>query len=116
MENTIRTITLHAQEITKGNQRFIACSSEINEKWYKIKFTKACGKVPPTEKGLYELTIDCDDCSVENGKNYTNSKGKTAKANDTIWVRRIVNLRKYTPDELKAENRQVMNAVFGNIN
>lgn len=110
---TIRTITLHAQEIKKDKQSFIACSSEINGKWYKIKFTKECDTTPKT-KGLYELTIDFDECSVEFGKRYTKNNGDVGVANDTIWVRHIVGLRKYSDEELKAVNRMAMGNIFGN--
>lgn len=112
MENTIRKITIHSQEIRKDKQTFVASSAEINKKWYKIKFTKECVDSPKT-KGLYELTIDFDDCSIEKGKPYTNNAGKKGISNDTIWVRNIVGIRKYSDEELKAENRNEMSAVFG---
>lgn len=111
INDTIRKITLHAQEIRKDKQTFIACSAEINKKWYKIKFTKDCNESPKT-KGLYELAIDFDNCSVEKGKQYTNKNGKKGVANDTIWVRDVVALRQYTDAELKAANRAAMSAVF----
>lgn len=112
MENNIRKITLHSQEICKDEQVFIASSAEINKKWYKIKFTKECVDVPRT-KGLYELTIDFDECSIEKGKQYVNSAGKKGIANDTIWVRHIVAIRKYSDEELKAANRIAMIELFG---
>lgn len=110
--NTIRTITLHAQEVKKDKQTFIACSAEINKKWYKIKFTRECNDSPKI-KGLYELVIDFDNCSVEKGKPYTNSKGKQAIANDVIWVRHIVGIRMHTEEELRAANRMAMSELFG---
>lgn len=109
---TIKTITLHAQEVKKEKQTFIACSSEINGKWYKIKFTKECDGAPRI-KGLYDLTIDFDTCSVEFGKRYTNSKGENGVSNDTIWVKHIVGLRMHTEEELKAANRIAMGNIFG---
>ena len=112
MENTVRTITLHSQEVKKEKQTFIASSAEINGKWYKIKFTKYCEGAPKT-RGLYELTIDFDECSIEVGKRYTNSKGKSGVSNDIIWVRSIVGIRKYTEEELKHENRMAMGYIFG---
>ena len=39
MEN-IKQIVLHAQEVKNGAAKFISCNDEINEKWYKVKFTK----------------------------------------------------------------------------
>lgn len=112
MENTVRKITIHAQEIKKDKQTFIACSSEINGKWYKIKFTKDVTDAP-RKKGLYDLTIDFDECSFEKGKTYINKNGDKAFANDTIWVKHIVALRQYSDDELKALNRVSMGSVFG---
>lgn len=111
MENTIRKITLHSQEVRKDKQTFIASSAEINKKWFKIKFTKDCTNAPKT-KGLYELTIDFDNCSIERGKQYTSKNGKKGIANDTIWVREITAIRKFTDEELKAANRIGMSAIF----
>lgn len=115
MENTVRTITIHAQEVKNDKQTFIASSAEINGKWYKIKFTRDCDGIPK-KRGLYELTIDFDECSIEVGKKYTNSKGKNGVENDTIWVRHIVGLRQYTEDELKAINRASLSTIFGDNN
>lgn len=112
MENTIRTFTMHAKEIRKDKQVFIANSAEINKKWFKIKFTKECIDVPKT-KGLYEITIDFDECSIEKGKTYTKANGEIGIAQDTIWIKHIVGIRKYTDDDLKAANRMTMSAVFG---
>lgn len=109
---TVRNITIHAQEIKKDKQSFIACSAEINKKWFKVKFTKECAEAPRT-KGLYELTIDFDECSVEKGKAYTTNNGKKGVANDVIWVRHIVGIRKYTEEELRAANRSAMAELFG---
>lgn len=112
MTNTVRTIVLHSQEIKKDKQSFIASSAEINGRWFKVKFTKECDGQPKT-KGLYELTIDFDECSIENGKIYTRADGTTGIANDTIWVRTIAGLRKFTEEELKEANRESMKALFG---
>lgn len=115
MENTIQQIIVHAQEVKKEKQSFIACSAEIANKWYKIKFTKDCFN-SPREKGLYHITLDFDKCSVEFGKRYTNSRGEQGVANDTIWVREIVQIRKFTEEELKAQNRMAMRNIFGVAN
>lgn len=109
---TVRTIILHAQEIKKDKQSFIACSAEINGKWYKIKFTKECDGTPKT-KGIYDLTIDFDECSIEVGKKYTTTNGKYGVSNDIIWVRSIVGLRKHSEEELKADNRIQLGKIFG---
>lgn len=112
MENTIRTFTMHSKEIRKDKQVFIANSAEINKKWYKIKFTKDCITVPKT-KGLYEVTIDFDECSIEKGKPYTKANGEKGLDQDTIWIRHIVDIHQYTDGDLKAANRMAMSAVFG---
>lgn len=109
---TVRTITLHAQEVKKEKQCFIVCSTEINGIWYKVKFTKEC-EGAPKKKGLYDLTIDFDECSVEKGKWYPNKDGVNVKSNDIIWVRSIAGLRMYTDDDLKQSNRVAMAAIFG---
>lgn len=110
--NTVRTIKMSAQEVKRDNKKFIACSAEINGKWYKIKFTQDCINSPKT-RGIYELTIDFDECSIEKGKKYENAKGKEGISNDTIWVKCIAGIRKYTEEELKATNRMAMSAIFG---
>ena len=112
MSNNTKIIELHSQEIRKDKQVFIASTAEINGKWYKIKFTKDCEKSPKV-KGLYELTINFDDCSLERGKPYTNKEGKKGISSDVIWVRKITEIRQYTEDELKEANRIAMANVFG---
>lgn len=109
---TIRTIKIHAQEVQKSKkEKFIACSAEINGKWYKVKFVKGVADAP-AENGIYDLTIDIDACSFEKGKYYQNSYGEQKRANDIIWVRNIVALRKHTEEELKEENRAVFGEIF----
>lgn len=112
MANTIKTIKLHVQEIQHDKKRFPACSAEIRGTWYKIKFTQDVSNAPK-KKGIYDLTINFDDCSVENGKLYTNKEGEKVRGNSTIWVRAINSLRRYTEEELKAENRAIMCDIFG---
>lgn len=109
---TQRTFTVHAKEVRKENRSFITCSAEINGRWYKIKFTKECNQMPKV-RGLYELTIDFDNCSLEKGKPYTNAQGKKGVENDTIWVKSVISLRQYTEEELNANNRAVMYEIFG---
>lgn len=112
MENTVKTITIYTQEVKNGKQTFFASSTQIKSKWYKVKFTKECTD-KPDEKGMYELTIAYDDMSIERGKTYVKKDGKRGTENDTIWVHDIVALRKYTEDELKQRNREVLDEVFG---
>lgn len=110
--NNIREIIIHSKEIKKDKQSFIVSSAEINGRWYKIKFTKSCVDVP-RERGLYRLTIDFDDCSLEVGKTITNKAGKKFTENDTIWVRHVVGLEKFTDEEIKARNREALSKAFG---
>ena len=111
MEN-MKQIKITAREIKKDKQVFIACSSEINKKWYKIKFIKECTGVPK-KAGLYELTIDLNECSLERGKTYTKKNGEIGYENDTIWVKTIAGLRPYTAEELAEMNRVTMAGIFG---
>lgn len=112
MNNNIETIVLHAQKVENGNQSFIACSAEIRGRWFKIKFNKTC-EGAPTERGLYDLTFNFDDCSVENGRIYTRNNGDTGISNDTIWIKKIIELRKYSETELAEMNRANMCRIFG---
>ena len=111
MENNIRKITLHSREIRKDKQTFIVSDACIGGKWYKIKFTKECDRAPKN-KGLYELTINFDDCSLEKGKQYDSKDGERRISNPTIWVRNIVDIRTFSEEELKESNRTTMSAIF----
>lgn len=111
--SNIRTITISAKEIiTDTKKKFISCSAKIRDKWFKIKFTQDCNDTPKT-KGLYRLTVDLNECSVERGKHYTNKSGKKGVENDTIWVRSVAGLAKYTEEELAERNLAEMNDIFG---
>lgn len=112
MKANERTITLHSQEVKNGKQTFIASSAEIGGKWYKIKFTKDVNLVPKS-KGLYELTFDLDDCSMERGKPYVSADGTVKLGNATLWIRDVVELLKYSEEQLKQANREALADVFG---
>lgn len=110
---TTRTIKLHTQEIRKDKQVFFASSAKIKDVWYKVKFTKDVTNMPK-EKGLYDLTVDLDDCSFEKGKTYVSKKtGEVLLENSTIWVRKITDIRKYNDEDLKMINRAEMSEIFG---
>lgn len=111
MEN-VRTLTIYAKEIKKEKQSFIVCTAVIKDKWYKIKFTKDC-EITPKTKGIYDLTINFDNCSRELGKPFKDANGKKGISPDIIWVRKCESLRKYTEEELKERNRVSMTDVFG---
>ena len=109
-----RIIKISAKEIKKkdGNGTFISCSAKINGNWYRVKFTKECvGE--PKKRGLYDLTVDDTNCSLQKGRARTNESGKTYVENDTFWVNKITNLRKYTEEELAEMNAKTMDELFG---
>lgn len=112
--SNIKTITLHTQEVRKDKQVFYTNTAEIRGKWYKIKFTKTCDNADiPHERGLYELKVDVDNLSLQRGKPYTDNQGKRVVNNDILWVKSVIQLRKYTDDDFKDANRIVMSEVFG---
>ena len=109
--STIRTIKIFAKEVRKDKQSFIACTTQIKDKWYKIKFTRECNSIP-NSRGVYELKIDVADTSYQKGETYINKQGKKAQGNDIIWVRKIAEIRQYTEEELRENNAIVMGAIF----
>ena len=109
---TVKTINLYTQEIKKDKQTFLVSSTEIKGKWYKVKFTKSCGNVA-NEKGLGELEINLEDCSLEHGKETVGKNGKKFKTNDIIWVRKIISYRPLTEEELRAKEMAKFDEVFG---
>ena len=103
MENQI-TIKCYAKEIKTEKNSFLAVSSQINGKYYKIKFKKDCDTVP-RKKGLFHLTLDLDEISVQYGKTYVGKDGKVREENPTIWVDGVIEIKYFTEEELKAINR-----------
>lgn len=112
MTNTNQKIIMNAKEIRKDRQTFIACSAHIRDRWYKIKFTRAC-EGAPTAPGSYELTVNINDMSLQAGEKYTKRDGTEGRGNDIIWVRKITTLRARDEEEKAADNRARMAAVFG---
>lgn len=110
--NNTQKFVLHAQEIKKDKQTFIAGSAEINGKWYKIKFTKDCERAPKS-RGLYDITVSVDEVSLEKGGTYINKNGEVLSENDTLWIRKIADIYKYTDEDLRRENRMKLEGVFG---
>lgn len=102
---------LHAREVKTEKNTFIACTACINNVWYKVKFRKDCERVPKT-KGLYDLTVDLGCCTLQKGKGYADTDGIKAES-DTIWVGEVIELRKYSDDELKEMNRTKLGNLFG---
>lgn len=105
------TIKIHTREIKKDGKKFFSSTANINGEWFKIKFTTECVG-SPRARGLYDLTVDYDDCSVQKGSYYTSKTGEQKKDSDIIWVRKIADIRKYSDEELKEANRATMAAIF----
>ena len=106
MENKDNKITIqcYAREIKTEKNSFIAVTSQINGKFYKIKFKKDCNTIP-RKKGLFHLTVDLDKISIQYGKEYAAKDGKKKEENPTIWVEEVDELKYFTDEELKALNR-----------
>lgn len=104
-----RTFRISAKEIKKkdGSGSFISCSAKIGGFWYRVKFTKDC-ETSPRKRGLYDITVDDNSMSVQQGKDRDEYR-----ENDTIWIREIKKIRKYTDDELNAMNTEKLSKVFG---
>lgn len=111
-----QTIKVSAKEIKKsdGTGTFPSCSAKIGEKWYKIKFTQDC-TVSIKKRGLYDLTVKLDDISRQKGREKTLKGGKKVMDNDTLWIRKVVSLRKYTEEEMAELNRRDLDEVFGGM-
>lgn len=108
----IRTIKISGKQVKTEKNTFISWSAQINGKWYKIKFTQKClGE--PKERGIYDLKINLDKCSLQTGKEKTLKDGKVIRENDVIWVNEIIGIRKYTDDELSELNRDKFEKAFG---
>lgn len=109
------TFTISAKEVKLDKLSFISCSAKIGDSYYKIKFTKECERAPRT-RGLYDLTIDEDNCFIQRGEKYVTRDGYEAIGNPTIWVKSIESIRKYTDEELAEINRASFAGVFAHEN
>lgn len=108
-----KTFKISAREVKQeGNKSFIACSTKVGERYFKVKFTKDC-ETQPKKRGLYDLTVDLDKCSLQRGDKYTTKQGYEAEGQPTIWVREVIKLRAYTEEELAEINRAKFEAAFG---
>ena len=112
MENT-QKLTIYAKEIKLGDGKsFVAFTTLVKTKWFKVKFTREC-LTTPKEKGMYHMTINIDDVSIEKGKFYTDKNGVKKQGNPTIWINKVVELSKYTEEELKQIREAKLESVFG---
>lgn len=115
MENT-QKLTIYAKEIKLGDGKsFVAFTTLVKTKWFKVKFTRNC-LTTPKEKGMYHMTINIDDVSIEKEKFYTDKNGVKKKGNPTIWINKVVELSKYTEEELKQIREAKLESVFGDDN
>lgn len=106
----IKTFVINGKEIKTEKNSFIAFTSKIDEKWYKIKFTKKTN--PPKEKGLYNLTVDLAKCSVEK-EIYTNKNGENIE-NTIIWIHDIINCVEFTEEEYEERAIKQFDGIFDN--
>lgn len=106
-----KTFMISCKEVKSDSQKFIASTAKINGRWFKIKFTKDCETVP-RKRGLYDITINLTDVSLEKGRPYTNSRGEVKMQNDTLWIKNVIKLRKYTEEELIKRNLESLSEVF----
>lgn len=111
MNTNERTIRIFAKEVSKDKQKFITCSTIIGEQWYKVKFTKDCEEYPK-ERGVYYLTVDLLNVSVESAKSVVNKDGKKVMTNPTLWIRKTTRLQKLTDEELNEENVEKLKEIF----
>ena len=107
----VRTFKISAREVKQEKNSFIACSTKVGNSYFKIKFTKDC-ITQPRKRGLYDLTIDTNKCSIENGKKYINKQGFEAIGQPTIWVKEAITLRAYTEEELAKINDEKFAQAF----
>lgn len=108
----IITTRINGKEIVNGNSKFPAFTAKINGKWFKIKFTQECEKAPKT-RGVYDLTFDTLKSSIQKGKKYVTTNGKEGYGNDIIWIKELVNVVKYTEEQLAEINAKDVEAAFG---
>lgn len=112
MEKT-QKLTIYAKEIKLGDGKsFVAFTTLLKNKWFKVKFTRNC-LTTPKEKGMYHLTIDVNDVSIEKGNFYNDKNGEKKQGNHTIWINKVVELSKYTEEELKQIREAKLESVFG---
>lgn len=109
-----RTIMVSAREVTNGKTKFINCSAKLNNVWFKIKFTRACND-RPLEKGRYDISVNLDECSTQNGGTYTDKYGIVKEGAPIIWINKIESIRKYTDEELKEESRRRISEIFDGV-
>ena len=112
---TTFTIKVSGKYVKNGDRKFPAFTSCINGEWYKVKFTRNCPNAPTTN-GVFDVTINIDNCSIGKGEPYTTKAGVSRISNPTIWVHNVIALRQYTDDDFKEQNRAKFAEIFGESN
>ena len=108
----IKNFVITAKEIIVEKKKFYACTSYVNGRWIKVKFTRDCNNSPKS-KGMYHLTVDTAYCSVEKGKTFTKKDGSVGVGNDILWVKKVVELVEFTQAEYDAKRNNDLNDLFG---
>ena len=114
MENNNVTLKVYAKSIEADGKKFLAYSTKFNGTYFKIKFRSDC-LITPKTAGVYDITVNTFNCSVQNGGKYTNKNGEEKIGTPTLWIKVVDNCRKYTEEEINAENAEAVNALlYGN--
>lgn len=107
-----RVFEVYAKEIRNDGRQFVACSTNIKGAWYKVKFNKQCENVIKS-RGVYNVSADDMNMSIQAGQRVTNSKGKEVVTNPIIWIRHC-DIVKLTDEELSIRAaREVANIFEG---
>ena len=107
----IREFIITAQEVLADQKKFYASTAKINGNWFKVKFTRDCN-LSPKSKGMYHLSVDDADISIEKGRKYTKKDGTTGLSNDTIWIKKVVSLTMFTQEEYEERRVSDIKSVF----
>lgn len=108
-----KIITINARkQTTSRGSAFYKYSTNINGKWYQVKFNKSAGNRPEAS-GVYNFKVDTSDLSIANGKYYTDRNGEQRQENDTIWISKYIAVQKITDEELRRRDAAKIEQMFG---
>ena len=107
------TFRMSARQFTTkdGKKTFCAFSAQIGRKWYKIKFTQE-SEGAPRKPGVYAVSLDKDQLSIQHGKKIKTKEGDDFVENDTLWVRGKAFCEPVSEDELRKENAAKIDRLF----
>ena len=108
---TQKTFRIYGKEIKTEKNSFIAFSTKINNRYFKVKFTKDVDGVPK-RKGVYNLTVNMKDISVQNGAKYEAKDGTIKDGTTTLWIRNLISVNKVSQEILDAENEKTVYELF----